>query len=79
MASLRKRLQRLFSTNVIVRKYGKDKLRVVDTNRLQSTGNIAQSKITDRYSRLHGTNKHGYGSYGSAYGGYDANYMLIMK
>ena len=33
MASLRKRLQRLFSTNVIVRKYGKDKLRVVDTNR----------------------------------------------
>ena len=74
MASLRKRLQRLFSTNVIVRKYGKDKLRVVDTNRLQSTGNIAQSKITDRYSRLHGTNKHGYGSYGSAYGGYDANY-----
>ena len=74
MASLRKRLQRLFSTNVIVRKYGKDKLRVVDTNRLQSTGNLAQSKITDRYSRLHGTNKHGYGSYGSAYGGYDANY-----
>ena len=74
MASLRKRLQRLFSTNVIVRKYGKDKLRVVDTNRLQSTGNISQSKITDRYSRLHGTNKHGYGSYGSAYGGYDANY-----
>ena len=74
MASLRKRLQNLFSTNVVVRKFGKDKLRVVDTNRLQSTGNLAATKITDRYSRLHGSNRHGYGSYGSAFGGYDSNY-----
>ena len=74
MASLRKRLQNLFRTNVVVRKYGKEKLRVVDTNRLQSTGNLAATKITDRYSRLHGTNRHGYGSYGSAFGGYDSNY-----
>jgi hypothetical protein len=56
MASLRKRLQNLFSTNVIVRAYGKDKLRVVDTNRLQSTGNLTQSKVADRYTRLHGSN-----------------------
>ena len=55
MASLRKRLQNLFSTNVVVRVYGKDKLRVVDTNRLQSTGNLTQSKVADRYTRLHGT------------------------
>ena len=74
MASLRKRLQNLFSTNVIVRKYGKEKLRVVDTNRLQSVGNISTTKISDRYSRLHGSNRYGYGSYGSAYGGYDSNY-----
>ena len=39
MASLRKRLRNLFSTNVIVRAYGKDKVRIVDTNRLQSVGN----------------------------------------
>ncbi len=58
MASLRKRLQNLFSTNVIVRTYGKNKLKVVDTNRLQSVGNLAQSKLTDRYTRLHGSNKH---------------------
>jgi hypothetical protein len=72
MASLRKRLQNLFSTNVIVRAYGKDKLRVVDTNRLQSTGNITQSKIADRYTRLHGSNKHRVGGMG----GYDSNYYM---
>ena len=72
MASLRKRLQNLFSTNVIVRAYGKDKLRVVDTNRLQSVGNITQSKIADRYTRLHGSNKHRVGGMG----GYDSNYYM---
>jgi len=72
MASLRKRLQNLFSTNVIVRAYGKDKLRVVDTNRLQSTGNLTQSKIADRYTRLHGSNKHRVGGMG----GYDSNYYM---
>jgi hypothetical protein len=72
MASLRKRLQNLFSTNVIVRTYGKDKLRVVDTNRLQSVGNLAQSKVADRYTRLHGANKHRVGGMG----GYDSNYYM---
>ena len=47
MASLRKRLQNLFSTNVIVRKYGKEKLRVVDTNRLQSVGNISTTNTNE--------------------------------
>ena len=72
MASLRKRLQNLFSTNVIVRTYGKDKLRVVDTNRLQSSGNLTQSKVADRYTRLHGSNKHRVGGMG----GYDSNYYM---
>ena len=72
MASLRKRLQNLFSTNVVVRAYGKDKLRVVDTNRLQSTGNLTQSKVADRYTRLHGSNKHRVGGMG----GYDSNYYM---
>jgi hypothetical protein len=72
MASLRKRLQNLFSTNVIVITYGKDKLRVVDTNRLQSVGNLAQSKVADRYTRLHGANKHRVGGMG----GYDSNYYM---
>jgi hypothetical protein len=72
MASLRKRLQNLFSTNVIVRAYGKNQLRVVDTNRLQSSGNLAQSKVADRYTRLHGANKHRVGGMG----GYDSNYYM---
>ena len=72
MASLRKRLQNLFSTNVVVRTFGKDKLRVVDTNRLQSTGNLTQSKVADRYTRLHGSNKHRVGGMG----GYDSNYYM---
>ena len=72
MASLRKRLKNLFSTNVIVRSYGKDKLRVVDTNRLQSAGNITQTKITDRYTRMHGANRHMAGGMG----GYDSNYYM---
>jgi hypothetical protein len=72
MASLRKRLQNLFSTNVIVRAYGKDQVRVVDTNRLQGSGNLAQSKIADRYTRLHGANKHRVGGMG----GYDSNYYM---
>ncbi len=70
MSSLRKRLQNLFSTNVIVRAYGKDRLRVVDTNRLQGIGNINQTKVADRYSRMHGSHRHGIN------GGYDANYNL---
>ena len=72
MASLRKRLQNLFSTNVIVRAYGKDQLRIVDTNRLQGVGNLAQSKVADRYTRLHGSNKHRVGGMG----GYDSNYYM---
>ena len=72
MASLRKRLQNLFSTNVVVRAYGKDRLRVVDTNRLQGVGNLNQTKVADRYTRLHGSNKHRVGGMG----GYDSNYYM---
>jgi hypothetical protein len=72
MPTLRKRLQNLFATNVIVRAYGKDRLKVVDTNRLQSRGNLNQSKVADRYTRLHGANKHRVGGMG----GYDSNYYM---
>ena len=73
MASLRNRLKNLFATNVIVRTYGKDKLQVVDSNRLQSTGNLSISKVADRYTRLHGSNKH---RVGGSHGGYDSNYYM---
>ena len=48
------RLKRLFNNNVIVRKVGKDKLRVVDNDHLQSLGNAHNSKFVDRFTRLHG-------------------------
>jgi hypothetical protein len=54
--------------------YGKDKLKVVDTNRLQSSGNLAASKAADRYTRLHGTSRHKVG--GMGHGGYDSNYYM---
>tara|TARA_R100000697_G_scaffold120354_1_gene145442 strand:- start:847 stop:2676 length:1830 start_codon:yes stop_codon:yes gene_type:complete len=73
MASLRKRLRNLFSTNVVVRAVGKNKLRVVDTNKLQSTGNLAFTKLADRYTRLHGSNRH---RVGGIHGGYDSNYYM---
>ena len=47
--SLRSRLQRLFSTNVIVRNVGGKKLRVADTSRTQS---FQKSNLIDRYQKI---------------------------
>jgi hypothetical protein len=52
--SLGARLNRLFSNNVIVRRVGGKKLKVFDTDNLQSVGNLEQSKYVDRFTRLHG-------------------------
>jgi hypothetical protein len=51
--SLRARLTRLFSTNVVVRRIAKNKLKVVDTNKLQSTGALSNNRYVDRFSGLH--------------------------
>ena len=51
------RLKRLFNTNVIVRKVGKDKLRVIDNDHLQSMGNPHNSRYSDRFTRLHGVTR----------------------
>ena len=47
--SLRSRLLRLFSTNVIVRNVGGKKLKVADTSRIQS---IAKTNLVDRYQKI---------------------------
>jgi hypothetical protein len=54
--SLFGRLKRLFSTQTVVRRIGKDKLKVVDSSKLQSDGNRRGSAYYDRYGRLHGSN-----------------------
>lgn len=51
--SLRGRLNRLFSTNVVVRRISKNRLKAVDTNRLQSHGNLSNKRYVDRFSGLH--------------------------
>jgi len=47
--SLFSRLQRLFSTNVIVRNVGGKKLKVSDTSRTQS---ISKNNLVDRYQKI---------------------------
>ena len=52
--NLRSRLNKLFNTNTVVRRIGKNRLRVIDTDRLQSAGNLNNSRYVDRFARLHG-------------------------
>jgi len=65
--SLYGRLKRLFNNNVIVRKVGKDKIRVIDNDRLQSLGNAHNSKFIDRFTRLHGVRPNSYNTYNPNY------------
>ncbi len=60
--SLRARLGRLFATNVVVRRISKNRLKAVDTNKLQSTGNLSNKRYVDRFSGIH-RGMPGYGSY----------------
>jgi len=60
--SLRARLGRLFATNVVVRRIAKNRLKAVDTNRLQSIGNLSNKKYVDRFSGIH-KGSPGFGSY----------------
>jgi hypothetical protein len=51
--SLFDRLKKLFSTDVIIRNVGGKQLKVLDTNRLQSSGNLASNTLVDRYTKLY--------------------------
>ena len=54
-------LKRLFSTDVIIRNVGGNKLKVVDTERIQSYGNVKTNSLVDRYNRIHmGSNRNAY-------------------
>ncbi len=48
--SLRARLQRLFSTNVIVRHAGGRRSKIADTDKVQAA---TRNRMVDRWSRLH--------------------------
>lgn len=47
------RLQRLFSTDVIIRNVGGNQLKVMDVDRIQSYGNIKTNSLVDRFTKLH--------------------------
>ena len=51
--SLFTRLQRLFSSDVIIRNVGGKRLKVIDTGRIQKYGNLATNSLYDRFTRLH--------------------------
>ena len=51
--SLFKRLRKLFSTDVIIRNVGGKQLKVIDTGRVQSSGNVEWNRLVDRYNRLY--------------------------
>jgi hypothetical protein len=47
------RLQRLFSTDVIIRNQGGNQLKIIDTNSIQKSGDIATNSLIDRFSRIY--------------------------
>ena len=53
------RLSRLFSSNIIVRNVGGNRLKIADTDRIQSSGNLATNYLAARYSGMHMPNNVG--------------------
>jgi hypothetical protein len=51
--SLFTRLQRLFSTDVVVRNVGGNELKVMDVDSIQQSGDVATNSLMDRYNRLY--------------------------
>ena len=60
-----KRLRKLFSTDVIIRNVGGKQLKVIDTDNLQSSGNLANNSRVDRYQRMHGGSMNSYSGDGA--------------
>lgn len=49
------RLSRIFSNDVIIRNVGNKQIKVIDSDRIQSAGNLATNRYIDRYNRVYGT------------------------
>jgi len=50
------RLQRLFSTDVIIRNVGGDQIKVMDSNQIQTNGELQTNSLIDRFNRIYSTN-----------------------
>jgi hypothetical protein len=51
------RLKRLFTTDVVIRNVGGNKLKVLDFSSYQQTGKVETNSMIDRYNRLYTTNQ----------------------
>ena len=49
------RLKRLFSTDVIIRNVGGNQIKVIDSGKIQSTGELETNSLMDRYNRIFST------------------------
>ena len=49
------RLKRLFSTDVIIRNVGGNQVKVIDSGKIQSTGELETNSLVDRYNRIYST------------------------
>ena len=47
------RLQRLFSTDVVIRNVGGDQLKVFDVNQIQQTGEVETNALVDRFNKIY--------------------------
>jgi len=47
------RLKRLFSTDIIIRNAGDTQLRIMDTNKIQQSGEFKTNSIVDKFNRLY--------------------------
>ena len=49
------RLRRLFSSDVVIRNVGGNQIKVIDSGKIQATGEIATNSLVDRYNRIYST------------------------
>jgi len=66
------RLKRLFSTDVVIRNVGGNQVKVIDSGKIQSTGELETNSLIDRYNRIYST------SPSSLYGAqFNQNYQYL--
>ena len=53
--SLFSRLRRLFSTDVVIRNVGGNQLKVIDSEQIQSLGQLQTNSLYDRFNKLYST------------------------
>ena len=71
--SIFSRLRRLFSTDVIIRNVGGNQLKVIDSGKIQSMGELETNSLIDRYNRIYSST-----SPSSLYGAqFNINYQYL--